>query len=157
MERLLVALVAVGAALAVALWMQRRRLDPPTQPRSWEAPAQLDRRDFDRPEAPWLVCVFSSADCSTCADVLMKARILESADVAVVDVEAAADRELHRRYHIEAVPIVAIADRDGEVRASFVGPVNSTHLWAALAGLREPGSVPPVCGTTDCGGHGPAA
>jgi hypothetical protein len=38
-----------------------------------------------------------------------------------------------------------VADQDGSVRASFLGPVSSTHLWAAVAELREPGSVPPGC------------
>jgi hypothetical protein len=31
------------------------------------------------------------------------------------------------------------------VRRSFMGPVSSTHLWAAVAELRDPGSVPPGC------------
>lgn len=150
MERLLVAAILAGVAIAVAIWMQRRRSDPPTQPRTWDAPVQLDRSDFDRPDAPWLVCVFSSATCSTCAEVALKAAVLESAEVAVQDVEAVADGELHRRYGIEAVPIVVVADGEGVVRSSFVGPVSSTHLWAALAELREPGSTP-----QGCGGHGP--
>jgi beta-ketoacyl ACP synthase len=47
---------------------------------------------------------------------------------------------------IEAVPIVAVADAAGVVQASFIGPVSSTHLWGALAELREPGSVPDGCG-----------
>ena len=148
MDRLLVALALAAVAVAVAFVLQGRRADAPTQPRTWEAPAQLDRTDFDRPDAPWLVCVFSSATCSTCADVVAKARVMESGDVAVQDVEAVEDAALHDRYGIEAVPIVAIADADGVVRESFVGPVSSTHLWAALAELRDPGSVP-----HDCGGH----
>ena len=148
MDRLLVALALAAVAVGVAFALQRRRADAPTQPRSWEAPAQLDRRDFDRPDAPWLVCVFSSATCSTCGDVVAKAQVMESAEVAVQDVEAVSDKALHDRYGIEAVPIVAIADADGVVRESFVGPVSSTHLWAALAELRAPGSVP-----HDCGGH----
>lgn len=141
-DRLLVALVLAAVALAVAMLLQRRRVDPPTQPSSWEAPAQLDRSDFDRPETPWLVCVFTSSNCSTCSEVLTKAAVLASADVVVQEVEATEDRDLHQRYGIEAVPIVAVADADGVVRKSFVGPVNSTHLWAAVAELREPGALP---------------
>ncbi len=148
-DRLVVALVLAAAAVSVAAVLQRRRADPPVRTRTWEAPAQLDRADFGGPDAPWLVCVFSSATCSTCADVVTKAEVLASDDVAVVDVEADSDAELHRRYRIEAVPIVAIADGDGVVRRSFVGPVSSTHLWAALAELREPGSVPGGCGGHD--------
>ncbi len=146
MERLVVALVLAAVAVGVAALLQRRRVNPPTQPRSWEAPAQLDRADFDRPDAPWLVCVFSAATCTTCSDVVAKAEVLASSDVAVQDVEVQRDPDLHDRYGIEAVPIVAIADSDGVVRESFVGPVSSTHLWAALAELREPGSVPEGCG-----------
>lgn len=149
MDRLVVALVLAAVAVGVAAALQRRRADPPVRTRSWEAPAQLDRDDFDRPDAPWLVCVFSSATCSTCADVVTKAEVLASGDVAVQDVEADRDGDLHRRYRIEAVPIVVVADADGVVRSSFVGPVSSTHLWAALAELRDPGSVPEGCGGHD--------
>ncbi len=114
---------------------------------------QLDRSDFDRPEAPWLVCVFSSSTCSACADVVMKSRVLASDDVAVQEVEAVEHRDLHDRYGIEAVPIVAVADGEGVVRSSFVGPVSATHLWSALAQLRDPGSVPDRCATPDCSGR----
>lgn len=148
-DRLVVALVLAAVAVGVAAVLQRRRADPPVRARNWEVPAQLDRTDFDRPEAPWLVVVFSSATCSTCADVVTKADVLASDDVAVQNAEADRDGELHRRYGIEAVPIVVIADGDGVVRSSFVGPVSSTHLWAALAELREPGSVPDGCGGHD--------
>lgn len=146
MERILVALALAAVIGVVAVLLQRRRPDAPTQPSTgYEAPHQLDRQDFERPEAPWLVVVFTSATCETCADVRTKAAVLESDQVAVQDVEAVADRELHTRYGIEAVPIVAIAGPDGVVGASFMGPVSSTHLWAALADLRDPGSVPPGC------------
>ncbi len=154
MERIVVALVLAGLAVAVALLLQRRRTDAPTQPTgTFEAPAQLDRADFVRPDAPWLVCVFTSATCSTCGEVWSKAELLDAEEVAVQEVEAVADRELHRRYGIEAVPIVAIADADGVVRSSFVGPVSSTHLWAAVAELREPGSVPASCAGEDADGR----
>lgn len=147
MDRVALALALAVVVVAVAVVFQRRRgPEPAAPPPSFEAPPELVRTDFDRPEAPWLVAVFTSSTCSTCADVWSKAALLESDQVAVQEVEATRDRDLHRRYGIEAVPIVAIAGADGEVRASFAGPVSSTHLWAALAELREPGSVPPGCG-----------
>jgi len=34
------------------------------------------------------------------------------------------------------VPIVVIADLDGVVRKSFVGPMSATDLWAAVAEAR---------------------
>lgn len=146
MERIYVALVLAAVIAVAAVLLQRRRPDAPTQPRTgYEAPRQLDRRDFERPDAPWLVAVFTSSTCDTCADVRVKAAVLESDQVVVQELEAGADRVLHERYGIEAVPIVAIAGPDGVVGASFMGPVSSTHLWAALADLRDPGSVPPGC------------
>ncbi len=146
MDRILVALALAAVVVVIAVVLQRRRPDAPTQPTGgFTAPAQLDRADFARSDAPWLVVVFTSATCDTCADVAAKAAILESPEVAVQVVEAVEDRDLHQRYGVEAVPIVAIAGSDGAVRSSFLGPVSSTHLWAALAELRDPGSVPPDC------------
>ena len=146
LKLVIVAAVMVVAVVA-ALIAQRRRPSPPANPTEYEAPAQLDRSDFPDPSTPWLVVVFSSATCSTCAEVWTRARVLASDAVAVVEVEAVRDAELHRRYGIDAVPITVVADAAGVVQRSFVGPVSSTHLWAALAEVREPGSVPEGCDT----------
>jgi hypothetical protein len=88
------------------------------------------------------VAVFSSASCATCAGVVAKAKVLDSPEVVVDDVEVGRRPDLHVRYRIEAVPITVVADRDGIVRASFIGPVSATDLWAAVAEVREPGSTP---------------
>ena len=80
--------------------------------------------------------MFTSSRCSTCADVEAKAAVLASDDVAVEVIEYTAQRELHRRYHIGAVPLVAIADEAGVVRRHFLGPVSATDLWAAVADVR---------------------
>jgi len=142
MERLVVALVIVAVVAVVALVARRRRTpDAPTQ-RTYRAPEQLDRNDFARPDAPWLVAVFSSASCDACRSVLDKAQVLDCSDVAVVDVEYGADRSLHDRYTIEAVPTTVVADPAGVVVASFLGPMTATDLWAAVAEAREPGSTP---------------
>jgi len=140
---LTVALVTV--AVAVALVLQRRRPDAPTQPATWTVPAQLDRQDFPRPDATWLVAVFTSATCDTCSGVRDKVALLESHEVATHEIEAVQDKAIHDRYGIDAVPTLVVADADGVVRASFVGPVTATDLWATVAELREPGSVPPGC------------
>ena len=111
MTRLLIALVLAAVVGGIALVVgRRRRTAAPTQPGNWRAPAQLDRRDFDRPEAPWLVAVFSSATCNSCASMVAKARVLETAQVSVQDVEFSAHQDLHERYAIEAVPLTVIAD-----------------------------------------------
>ncbi len=140
--------VAVGLlALAVAAIVERRR--PARQPveTGYRVPEQLHRVDFDRPDARWLVAVFTSATCRTCAGMWDKARHLDSDAVAVQQVELAERGDLHERYRIDAVPTTVVADADGVVRASFLGPATATDLWAALAELRDPGSVPDRCDT----------
>lgn len=134
-----------GAAAAIAAVLRRRRSDAPEQGPSWAVPTQLDRRDFDRPETPWLVTVFSSATCLACQGTWAKAQLLDSDAVAVQEVDAVKDKALHDRYGVEAVPMVLVADASGVVLRSFVGPPTATDLWAALAELREPGTVPPSC------------
>ena len=136
--QLVVAAVVAVAAVLVALVLRRRaRPDPPARAPSWAAPAQLDRADFNGADADWLVAVFTSATCTSCAAMVDKAKVLASAAVAVDEVEVGANPELHRRYAIEAVPITVIADRAGVVRASFIGPATATDLWAAVAELRD--------------------
>ena len=137
MERLLIVVGIVVLAAGVAFVVRRRRPEPPTQGR-WPVPTQLDRADFDRPDAPWLVVVFSSDTCLSCADAVEKAEVLAGAEVAVQDVGVAAHPDLHRRYGIDAVPVTVVADRDGVVRASFVGAPSATDLWAVMAELRGP-------------------
>lgn len=136
MERLLIAAVIVVVAVVVALVARSRRPDAPTQP-GRAVPTQLDRADFDRPEAPWLVAVFTSATCHTCADVAAKAAVLASDDVAVVQAEWPTRKALHERYRIDGVPLLVIADAAGVVRRSFAGPVSATDLWAAVAAARD--------------------
>lgn len=142
MERLIIACVIVAVVAAIAVVARRRRVaDAPTQ-RRFSVPEQLDRSDFLRPDAPWIVAVFSSSTCDVCAQVIAKAQVLESSEVAVVEVEYGADRALHERYAIDAVPTVVIADAQGVVVESFLGAVTATDLWAAVAEAREPGSTP---------------
>jgi len=145
---LLIVAAVVVCATAAAIIGRRRRPQVPTQPRM-QVPSQVDRNDFAGPQADWLVAVFSSATCHTCADVVRKAQALASRDVVVHDVEYSAARDIHKRYDIDAVPVVLIVDRDGVVRANFMGPVTATDLWAAVAECREPGSRP----NTSCEKH----
>jgi hypothetical protein len=135
LARLLLACSIVLVASAVALVLRRRGRDVPTQP-THVVPTQLDRADFARPEAPWLVAVFSSATCQTCTSVVVAAMAAASDDVAVDDVEYGARCALHQKYAVDAVPCVVIADIAGVVRASFLGPVTAAALAAALADVR---------------------
>ena len=141
MERVVLAAAVVAAALVVAWVVQRRRPEAPTGGR-WSVPGQLDRGDFPAAAAPWLVAVFTSATCDACAATVAKARALASPSVGVAEVELGAEPELHRRYGIDAVPLLVLADAQGVVRASFVGPPSATDLWAAVAEVRD-GAPPP--------------
>lgn len=85
--------------------------------------------------------VFTSETSATCADVVRKAEVLRSTDVAVATVPFQTGRQLHERYAIDAVPCLVIADAEGVVHAGFLGPVTATDLWAAVANARQPGSI----------------
>jgi hypothetical protein len=138
MDRLLIAAAIVAVAVVVALLVRRRRPDAPAQV-SRSVPSQLDRSDFDQPDAAWLVAVFTSATCDTCGEVVRAARTLAAPpSVVVTDVEYQSRRELHDRYRVEAVPMVVIADAEGVVRAGRFGPVSAMELAAALAAAQRP-------------------
>ena len=135
--RILIALALIVVAAAVAWWLERRRVVAvPTQGRA-VVPQQLDRHDFVRPDAPWLVVLFTSEHCDSCAGLYDKAKPLESADVAVTEIEYGAQPELHRRYHIDAAPITVLVDAMGVTQASFVGAFAAAELWTALAEIRD--------------------
>jgi len=133
--RLVLALVVVVVAVIAARLLERRRPAPPTRD-AYPVPAQLDRLDFPRPDAPWLFVLFSSRTCDSCRPMAARVAALESDTVATVDVEAFAEKELHSRYRIEGVPMVVLADADGVVRAGFVGSVDAWELEEALATAR---------------------
>lgn len=135
MIRVVIVVVVVVVAFAVALLAQRRAPHPPARS-GGERPDQLDRADFTHPEAPWLIAAFTSATCDVCIDTWQKVRVLESAEVAVQQIDYPRDRALHERYAIDAVPLVLVVDEHGVVHDSFVGPVSATHLWAAVAEAR---------------------
>ena len=145
MERVILAVGLAVVALGVAAWLQRRARPEAPVRTGYAVPGQVARRDFDRPDAPWLVAVFTSATCSSCRGVWERAQPLASDAVAVQELEHVRDRALHDRYGIDAVPTALVVDAEGVVVASYVGPVTATDLWAAVAEAREPGSTPPGC------------
>jgi hypothetical protein len=136
--RLFIAAVVIVLAVVAARLVDRRRSDPPARD-AYPVPAQLDRRDFPRPDAPWIVVLFSSRTCDSCEPMAAKVAALESDTVVTCDIEAADERDLHRRYQIEGVPMVVVADAQGVVRAGFVGTVSASELAGALADARRAG------------------
>jgi len=137
-----VAAVLVAVAVVAALLIQRRKPAAPTQPRTWEVPAQLDRADFAGADLPWLVAVFTSSACESCARATAKAEVLASTLVAYEEIPYQSRKDLHERYGIEIVPLIVVAGDDGVVRASFIGVPTATDLWAAVAEARQPGVSP---------------
>lgn len=145
MDRVLLVLGGVAIAGLVAALLGRSTAAPAGN--THHIPTQLDRADFPRPDAPWLVALFTSATCNTCQGMWERARHLESDQVAVAEIEVGADKALHERYRIDAVPTLVISNEAGEVKRAFLGPATATDLWAAVAEVRAPGSVPPGCHT----------
>jgi protein-disulfide isomerase len=141
MLTLLIAVALVAVAVAAALVIRRRQPAPPTQPK-WTIPSQLDRQDFDRPEAEWLIVVFTSKTCESCEAAMAKAAPLANADVVVQDVSFQANQKLQERYGIDAAPTIVVADREGIVRASFIGTPSTEDLWTAVADVRDGGTGP---------------
>jgi hypothetical protein len=139
--RLIIAGVLVLVAAAVA-WRLRAKAEPDPVRAPGEVPRQLHRGDFPRPDAAWLVVLFSSASCESCSVMASKVSVLASAEVAVCDVEYGEARAVHERYAIDSVPLVVVADHEGVTRAAFLGPTSATDLWAAVAELRSPGTTP---------------
>lgn len=134
--RVVVAVAILVVAVAIAWWLdQRRVVAPPSQGRA-VVPRQLDRNDFPRTDASWLVVLFTSRHCDSCAGLVDKALPLESEEVAVVEVEYTVQPDLHERYQIDAAPITVLVDREGVTRGSFVGAFSAPELWSALAELR---------------------
>ena len=140
--RLAIAAVLVAVVLVFAYVAHRRRRPAPPPRSAYPIPRQLQRADFPRPNASWLVTYFWSRTCDSCRGLESKVGVLESADVATCALEAIDDRALHQRYEIAAIPMILLADADGVVRRAFVGAVSATDLWAAMADLRSPGSAP---------------
>jgi Thioredoxin len=141
MDRVILVLGGLAIAGAVAALLGRRP-DPPAA-NTTHVPRQLDRADFVRIDAPWLVAVFTSATCNSCAAVWQRARRLESDRVAVTEIEIGRDAALHDRYRIDGVPTLVICDSDGAVHRAFLGAVSAEDLSAAITEITDAPSIPP--------------
>ena len=135
--RVVVAVAILVLAGALAWWLDHRRVAEPPSQGLGAVPQQLDRNDFPRPDASWLVVLFTSRHCDSCAGLVDKALPLASDEVGVVEVEYTTQPDLHARYQIDAAPITVVVDRSGVTRGSFVGAFSAPELWTALADLRS--------------------
>lgn len=91
---LILALVVVVAARLIARWQK-----PP------HPPIDLDGIG-DRPG----VIVFTSTDCTTCSEAM---RVVDDAGRSVREVTWELEPQLFDRYHVEAVPLIAVLDDMG--------------------------------------------
>ena len=134
-ERVVIAAALLVVAAVAAMVLNRRRPQAPTQGRA-PVPAQLDRADFPEADKPWLLVVWTSRTCASCAAATERARLLESPAVGYVEVPWQDRKDLHERYGIEDVPLLVLADPDGVVRVSFVGTPEFADLAGAVAAAR---------------------
>ena len=128
-------IVAVVASVIATLLQRLRPRGPITAAHS--IPQYLNRTDFNQPDAPWLVAVFSSEDCSTCALIVTEAYKLADVDVTVQEVPVGSSAGLHLHYSVDAVPMLLIADADGRVCAHHLGPATNSELHTLLDHARS--------------------
>ncbi|MEM8902295.1 MAG: hypothetical protein AAGF02_01215 [Actinomycetota bacterium] len=143
MERYVLAVGLLVVAVGIALVLERRRTPASVPSRRYRIPTHLDRLDFPEPEAPWLLAVFTSTTCDSCRGVLEAVEPLRSPDVAVADVPFQLHRDLHRRYEIDAVPAAVAVDVHGEVKASWLGVIDTGELWTTVSDLVDGREPPP--------------
>ena len=127
MSQLLLATGLALGALAIAAVLQRRKPAAPMQG-SFVAPTQLDRQDFAYPEAPWLIAEFMADTCLVCDEVWKQVDAIDQGGVAIEKLEVNEAKLLHDRYRIDGVPTTVLADSNGVVRASWVGPIRPGEL-----------------------------
>lgn len=96
----LLSLVVVAAVRLIARWQK-----PP------HPPIDLDGLG-ERPG----VIVFTSTDCTTCSEAM---RVVDEAGSSVREVTWELEPQLFDRYHVEAVPLIAVLDDAG--RSVFFG------------------------------------
>lgn len=140
--QIVVAAVIVVAGVITAALVRRRDAGQMARGKRWSVPAQLDRRDFDDPDADRLVVVFSSETCDACASTWERTLDLVGSIPGTVAQRVSFQQrpDLHERYGIDAVPTLVVADREGAVQRSFVGPPDAAELNEALV----PGSETPA-------------
>lgn len=141
MVTLLIVVVVAAVAGAAAYLINGRTPDAPSTPQ-FAAPQQLDRADFDQPDTPWLLALFTSETCLSCHDARAVVADIEFSSVVVQDLPVESDRAVHDRYGVDAVPIVTLADAHGVVRWSWLGAPPPEAIRDALldAGIITPDS-----------------
>jgi hypothetical protein len=81
------------------------------------------------------VVVFTSTDCSTCAEAM---RTVGTAGASIREVTWELEPQLFDHYHVEAVPLVAVLDQDGRSVMFETGAPSRNRFIKAIraAGIR---------------------
>ena len=111
--QLVIVAVIVAVTIGVAIASRRVGGDAAPTPSGFTVPGRGARNDFEHPERPWLVAVFTSETCDSCAGVVERAAPLDSPEVAVAAVPVQDQAETHAKYRIDGVPTTIIADAHG--------------------------------------------
>lgn len=125
-------------ALGIAVLLERHSASTAGPVPTGTVPTRIRRRDLGVGPDGWLLVLFSSSDCSSCARVRDRISTLAGPDVAIREVDHRSEPELHRRYGIDTVPLTVLVDRSGEVGLAVLGPVDDHHL-AEIASHLDPG------------------
>jgi hypothetical protein len=75
------------------------------------------------------VVVFTSTDCSTCAEAM---RTVGATGASIREVTWELEPQLFDQYHVEAVPLVAVLDRDGRSVMFETGAPSRNQLNKAI-------------------------
>ena len=134
MERLIIGAAIAAVAIVVAVVVDHRKPDSPTGG-SGHVPMQLDRDDFADPETAWVLLVFTSATCRSCAKVWKQAIAIDRPNLSVQGVGVEAAKEIHERYRIDAVPLALLVDSEGVTQRFFLGPTAPGEIEEAAARL----------------------
>jgi hypothetical protein len=132
-SRILIGAVILAAVGALAWWLQRR--PPEAPPRDvYPVPKQLDRTDFPRADATWLVALFSSAACDSCRGLGPKLKPLESYDVAVCEVGAEDQLAVHLgvRFHFSCDPDYSVEELK-KTFAHVIIATGSSPAWMLMS------------------------
>jgi len=142
MSTLLLVAGAVIMALAVSALTRRtatsgrRARGHDTEPEH-HIPDVVSASDFGIPEGQWMLLVFSSEKCATCAVVVEAVSRIDMPGLAVEVIEIERMPELHAEYRIDAVPTTIVADPTGSVCKSFLGPVDLPIIELAVSAARS--------------------
>ena len=110
---LVLVLVVVAVARLVARWQK-----PP------HPPVDLDGIG-ERPG----VIAFTSTDCTTCSEAM---RVVDEAGTSVREITWELEPQLFDRYHVEAVPLIAVLDDMGRSLFFETGVPNRRRFRAAI-------------------------